>query len=144
MSISRQRIAVACLAALAASAATAQTPQTTNVYWGDLHLHSNYSIDAYATGNTSVTPDMAYRYARGNPILHPITHTKVKSRRPLDFLAVTDHAENLGADVMLDKHDAQFAATEWGRRLQAQHDQPGWRGFMRGQANGPQRAAMMK
>jgi hypothetical protein len=140
----RQRIALACLAALAASTATAQAPQTTNVYWGDLHLHSNYSIDAYATGNTSVTPDMAYRYARGIPILHPITHTKVKSRRPLDFLAVTDHAENLGADVMLDRHDPMFAATEWGRRLLAQHDQPGWVGFMRGQAQGPERAAMLK
>jgi hypothetical protein len=141
VSNSRSRIGAGVLAALCASAAAAQD---THVYWGDVHLHSNYSIDAYATGNTSVTPDMAYRYARGIPILHPSTHTKVQMRRPLDFLAVTDHAENLGADVMLDQHDPQFAATEWGRRLQAQHDQPGWRGFMRAQANGPQRDAMLK
>src|SRR5262245_46820823 len=86
------RVGVGGLAVLWISAAVAQD---THVYWGDLHLHSNYSIDAYTTGNTSVTPDMAYRYARGIPILHPNTHTKVQLRRPLDFLAVTDHAENL-------------------------------------------------
>ena len=57
----------------------------THLYWGDVHLHSNYSVDAYMTGNTSVTPDLAYRYARGIPILHPSLHTKVKIRRPLDF-----------------------------------------------------------
>ena len=135
------RAGSAYLAFLVASAACAED---THVFWGDLHLHSNYSIDAYATGNTSVTPDMAYRYARGIPILHPSTHTKVKMRRPLDFLAVTDHAENLGADPMLDAHDPLYSATDWGRRLQAQHDQPGWTAFMRAQAQGPERAAMLK
>jgi hypothetical protein len=115
----------------------------THLYWGDVHLHSNYSIDAYGTGNVSVTPDLAYRYARGIPILHPSLHTKVKIRRPLDFLAVTDHAINMGADVLLDNHDALLQQTEWGRRLLERHDEPGWVGIMRGGARGDQRKAMM-
>jgi len=117
----------------------------TRLYWGDVHLHSNYSVDAYATGNTSVTPDMAYRYARGIPIMHPSLHTRVQIRRPLDFMAVTDHAINLGMDVMLDNKDAMLQATEWGQKLLASHDQPGWQGFMRGQGQaGEDRKKMME
>ena len=124
---------------------TAAAAEATNLYWGDVHLHSSYSIDAYATGNTSVTPDMAYRYARGIPILPPTLHTKVRIRRPLDFLAVTDHAINLGMDVMLDNRDVLLQATDWGRKLLASHDQPDWHGFMRGQgrARGEDRKKMM-
>jgi hypothetical protein len=132
---------VGLLAALGISIAAAED---THLYWGDVHLHSNYSVDAYGTGNTSVTPDMAYRYARGIPILHPTTHTKVQMRRPLDFLAVTDHAINLGMDVMLDEHDPALQATEWGREMIARHDKPDWHGFMRNSPRGPDRAAMMK
>jgi hypothetical protein len=133
--------AAATLAALAASTALAQGD--THVYWGDVHLHSNYSTDAYATGNTSVTPDMAYRYARGIPILHPRTNSKVQLRRPLDFLAVTDHAINLGIDVMLQEHAAALQATEWGRKVIALHDQAGWQSFMRNAPRGADRQPMM-
>ncbi|MBF8269878.1 MAG: DUF3604 protein [Gammaproteobacteria bacterium] len=132
-----------CLLYLGAASGMA-TADETKLYWGDVHVHSNYSIDAYATGNTSVTPDMAYRFARGYPILHPSLQTKVKIDRPLDFLAVTDHAINLGIDVMLDNKDALLQATEWGRKMLEKHDQPGWQGFMRGGAQGEERAQMMK
>src|SRR6185437_16102658 len=83
-------LAVLCAAAVMAAADAAED---THLYWGDLHLHTNYSIDAYATGNFGVTPDMAYRFARGIPIDNPNVGTKIQMRRPLDFLAVTDHAE---------------------------------------------------
>lgn len=128
---------------VAGASLTAAAADETHLYWGDVHLHSNYSIDAYGTGNVSVTPDLAYRYARGIPILHPSLHTKVKIRRPLDFLAVTDHAINMGADVLLDNHDALLQQTEWGRRLLERHDAPGWGGIMRGGARGDERKAMM-
>ena len=117
--------------------------EETHLYWGDVHLHSDYSVDAYVTGNTSVTPDLSYRYARGIPILHPSLHTKVRIRRPLDFLAVTDHAINLGMDIMLDNRDKLLQETEWGRKLLARHDQPGWTGFMRNGVRGDDRKKMM-
>ena len=65
------------------------------VYFGDLHLHSRASADAYAMGNVSLTADDAYRFALGEEITSS-SGLPVRLRRPLDFLAVTDHAEFLG------------------------------------------------
>jgi hypothetical protein len=66
-----------------------------NVYFGDLHVHTTYSFDAYAFGTTA-TPADAYRYARGERIKHP-GGFDVQLRQPLDFYAVTDHAMFMGA-----------------------------------------------
>jgi hypothetical protein len=104
------------LAKQPAGAAENAVPHT-EVYWGDVHLHTNFSLDAYATGNTSVTPDLAYRFARGIPIQQPGLDHKIQIRRPLDFLAVTDHAEFLGLQVFLSRKDPVLAATPWGRKL---------------------------
>jgi hypothetical protein len=65
-----------------------------NVYFGDLHVHTTYSFDAFAFGTTA-TPYDAYRYAKGEPIKHP-GGFDVQLREPLDFYAVTDHAMFLG------------------------------------------------
>ena len=66
-----------------------------NAYFGDLHVHTDYSFDAYAFG-TVATPYDAYRYAKGEVIAHPAGFD-VQLRQPLDFYAVTDHAMFLGA-----------------------------------------------
>ncbi|MCB1853571.1 MAG: DUF3604 domain-containing protein [Halieaceae bacterium] len=65
-----------------------------NAYFGDLHVHTGYSFDAYVFGTTS-TPRDAYRYARGEALEHPSGY-RVQLRQPLDFYAVTDHAMFLG------------------------------------------------
>lgn len=65
-----------------------------NAYFGDLHVHTTYSFDAYAFG-TLATPYDAYRYAKGAAIKHP-GGFDVQLRQPLDFYAVTDHAMFLG------------------------------------------------
>ena len=65
-----------------------------NVYFGDLHVHTTYSFDAFAFG-TIATPADAYRYARGERIRHP-GGFDVQLRQPLDFYAVTDHAMFMG------------------------------------------------
>ena len=61
------------------------------VYWGDLHVHSAYSLDAWGYG-TAATPAEAYAFARGGRL--KLTDTlNAQLERPLDFMAVTDHAE---------------------------------------------------
>ena len=65
-----------------------------NAYFGDLHVHTENSFDAYAFGTTS-SPADAYKYARGEAIKHP-TGYQVQLSRPLDFYAVTDHGVFLG------------------------------------------------
>ena len=64
--------------------------------WGDTHLHTSYSSDAYTNNNLTADPDTAYRYASGMPVVHPYHKARVQIETPLDFLAVTDHAEFLG------------------------------------------------
>ena len=66
-----------------------------NVYFGDLHVHTKHSFDAYIFGTTA-TPDDAYEYAKGNAIEHPLGY-EMQLREPLDFYAVTDHGFLLGS-----------------------------------------------
>ena len=66
-----------------------------NVYWGDTHLHTNLSVDAHSMGNKSLSPDAAYRFAKGETIVGG-NNIPAKLRRPLDFLVVADHANNMG------------------------------------------------
>lgn len=78
----------------AAAPAFGQESIDRNAYFGDLHVHTSWSFDAYIS-NTRTTPDDAYRYGKGEPI--PIAGGEPDQLdRPLDFMAVTDHAEFLG------------------------------------------------
>ncbi len=117
----RAGLAVAAMG-LVQQVGAAEHPQT-HLYWGDTHLHTSYSIDAYATGNYLFTPDDAFRYARGLPVLHPVTREKIQARRPLDFLVVSDHAELLQLEVRLDENDPDLLATPTGKRLAAMQKQ---------------------
>lgn len=66
----------------------------TRALFGDLHMHTSFSFDAF-TFKTTATPDDAYSFAEGNSLAHPAGGI-YKLDRPLDFLAVTDHAEFMG------------------------------------------------
>ncbi|MDK1046161.1 MAG: DUF3604 domain-containing protein [Anaerolineales bacterium] len=65
------------------------------VFWGDTHLHTALSGDAYLY-STRLGPDAAYRFAKGE-LVTSTTGQPVKLDRPLDFLVVADHANNMGA-----------------------------------------------
>ena len=80
-----------------------------NVYWGDTHLHSGLSWDAYTFG-TNITPDQAYRFAKGEEV-QTSGGEAVRIRRPLDFLMVADHAENLGIIPALIAGDTRIKLT---------------------------------
>jgi hypothetical protein len=95
----------------------------TKLLWGDTHLHTSHSVDAYTTGNYLADPEVAYRYAKGLPVLHPNTREKIRIERPLDFLVVADHAEMLQLQVMFDEDDADLLATETGQRISKAHKQ---------------------
>ena len=66
-----------------------------NAYFGETHIHTSWSFDAYVFGNTKAGPEESYKFAIGQPIDHPAGY-KIKITRPLDFMAVTDHAEYVG------------------------------------------------
>lgn len=74
-----------------------------NLYWGDLHVHTSLSFDAFFSG-TLTTCDEAYQYAKGNEI--EVFGRKVKLRKPLDFCAITDHSELMGESYCVTVDDA--------------------------------------
>ena len=86
-----------------------------NVYWGDTHLHTRNSADAYSMGNMNMTPAQAYRFARGQEM---IAHNgmRVQLRRPLDFLVVSDHSEYLGGFYRFNVGDPMVLDTAAGRQ----------------------------
>jgi len=69
-----------------------ENPQR-NAYFGETHLHTIFSLDAFI-GDNRQTPDMAYRFAKGEAFM--IDGHRKQLQRPLDFAAVTDHAEYMG------------------------------------------------
>jgi hypothetical protein len=71
-----------------------------NVYFGEQHLHSEMSPDAYAVGTRQKMQD-AYRYGMGETITLSTTGEKIKKSTPYDFVALTDHAEYLGVFTQL-------------------------------------------
>ena len=82
-----------------------------NPYYGDLHVHTKHSFDAYIFGVTA-TPNDAYRYAKGEGITHPMGY-EMKLKEPLDFYSVTDHGfmgmMNAWADTSTDISKNDFA-----------------------------------
>lgn len=100
------------IAPLAISALASPVLEGRQVYFGDTHLHTNYSFDAFLNNNRSVDPDTAYRWAKGQPVIHPYNRTRVQIETPLDFLVVADHAEMLG--VMRAVHNQSIVLEDMG------------------------------
>ena len=85
------------------------------VFFGDTHLHTAYSTDAGLVGAT-LGPDEAYRFAKG----HAVTSSMgipAQLKRPLDFLVIADHAENLGLPIALSEASPELLSNEWGQLM---------------------------
>lgn len=105
-----KNIALAIFVMLVSTGAFAQEqPTSTELFWGDTHLHTGLSFDAYTFGTTG-RPDTAYRYAKGLPVIHPVTGVLSQMEIPLDFLIVADHAEGLGVVARLLEGEAPDVA----------------------------------
>jgi len=85
------------------------------VFFGDTHLHTSYSTDAGLISNR-LGPDAAYRFARGEEVTSSIGQ-RARLRRPLDFLVVADHAENLGLAPMIAEENEDLLKTEFGTKI---------------------------
>jgi hypothetical protein len=86
----------------------------THVYWGETHLHTGMSMDAGAFG-ARLTPFDAYRFARGEEVTTS-TGLRAKLGRPLDFLMVADHSDNMGFFPRLNAGEPSMLADPTGRR----------------------------
>ncbi len=99
----------------AAPAATRGKPNAQKkAYFGDLHLHTSLSPDAFLFG-TRTMPDDSYRYAKGEEVEY--LGKKVRRRAPLDFLAVTDHSEYLGAVRVVSDPNGPLAGTDIAKKF---------------------------
>lgn len=86
-----------------------------DAYYGDLHLHTNYSFDVNIT-RASLTPNEAYQFARGEPV--NFLGEEIKRSTPLlDFLAVTDHSENIGVLNTLDDPNSPLSQSGFGQQV---------------------------
>jgi hypothetical protein len=99
------------------------SPGKTRLYWGDTHLHTSYSPDAFLMQNRSADPDTAYRYAKGLPVIHPFHKARIQIGTPLDFLVVSDHGEFMGVVPKILQGDPLVANTETGKRYKKMADE---------------------
>jgi hypothetical protein len=87
-----------------------------HAYFGEMHLHTNMSFDAW-TFNVKTTPDMAYKFGRGETV--DINGVKAKRGWPLDFMAVTDHSEAMGVFNQFDDPNNPLQNTDIGKQIRA-------------------------
>src|SRR5687767_5391008 len=132
----RWRISVGIATALfvttagAAESNSPAAPDQRRVFFGELHLHTSLSLDAWGYA-TKLMPADAYRFGRGDTVMVPAAQVAkeqglsggqdVAAKRAwaLDFMAVTDHSESVGTLVPLEDPNSSFATSEAGKKILA-------------------------
>ena len=97
--VSVSLLAAGAIIGVTLSSAAAQDMRDREAFFGETHVHTGWSFDAYVFGNTKTDPTQAYQYAIGETIQHPMGYN-IKITTPLDWMGVTDHSEYAGT-VML-------------------------------------------
>lgn len=98
------------VAAAATTDFTSDRNSDRNAYFGDVHIHTMYSFDAFIFGTTS-SPSDAYDFAKGGSITHPAGF-EMKLDVPLDFYAVSDHGFYLGVLREMANPDSEISKHE--------------------------------
>ena len=87
-----------------------------DAFFGETHVHTGWSFDAYIFGNTKTTPADAYRYAKGETIKHPAGYD-IKIETPLDWMGVTDHSEYVGTVALANTPGSAIAKLPIAQKL---------------------------
>ncbi len=95
----------------------AKKPWERQVYFGEQHLHTSASPDAFVIGVRGTWED-AYNWAMGNEITLSTTGAKIKKSTPYDFVAITDHAEYFGVMPRLISKNDPLSKSEFAKKLQ--------------------------
>ena len=104
------------IASMAFAQGNTQPNSLKNVYFGEEHMHTRNSFDAFAGGVTN-TWDDAYRYAMGEETTLSTTGEKIKKRTPYDFVAITDHAEYFGVLKELINPESPLSKSDLAKQL---------------------------
>jgi len=99
-----------------ASGKTTGYSATKNVYFGDLHIHTKNSFDAYIF-NVRTTPDDVYRFAKGQTVRHPSGYDIKLGGPPLDFVAATDHGAYMGILPQMNNPDSPLSKLELSKTM---------------------------
>ncbi|MHA7777222.1 DUF3604 domain-containing protein [Roseibium sp. M-1] len=98
----------------------AASAQERNAYFGETHVHTSWSFDAYIFGNHLTGPADAYNYAKGQPIKHPLGYN-IQITTPLDWMGVTDHSEYAGVVRLANDPDSTISKLPIAEKLKV-HD----------------------
>ena len=91
--IAMKKLIISLIVGLAAAGPSFAEPNPErDAYYGETHLHTSWSVDAWVMGNRLTGPDDAFKYAQGQTIKHPLGFD-IKIETPMDFMGVTDHSE---------------------------------------------------
>ena len=100
--------------------AIAEQPWQRQVFFGEEHMHTVNSFDAFTAGVTQTWED-AYRFAMGEEIELSTTKEKMKRRTPYDFVAITDHAEYFGVLKDLVDPASPLSKSDFAKQLACEH-----------------------
>ncbi len=98
---------------------TVRTPgysETKNAYFGNLHIHTSWSFDGFTNGSVT-EPDDAYRWAQGESIPGGGNGTPLQIKKPLDWYAVSDHAEWMGMFKMMGDPETELSKLDFAKRV---------------------------
>ncbi len=111
----RRRVLAAGLCLASCMNMLAESPDAKQPYFGELHMHTAYSFDAFVFRVRS-TPTDAYNFAKGMPLKHPMGKT-YRLSRPLDFMAVTDHGAYMGSLRNMNDPDHAYSTLEFAKQV---------------------------
>ena len=94
-----------------------------NVYFGEQHMHTRNSFDAFTAG-VSATWDDAYNFAKGKEIKLSTSGKPMKRRTPYDFVAITDHSEYYGVLKEFKNPKSDLSKSDFAKQVVAGIDDP--------------------